>query len=167
MLAAFLLRRDARKTMPTLEHPLIEFRSSSIDGLGGFARADIRSGQQLIEYFGERITKEESQRRCERGNAFIFSLDEQFDLDGSGERNLARLLNHSCAPNAETISSEGGIWIVACRDIGVGEEITFDYGYDLEDYRSHPCYCRAPECLGYIVSAEFASHLRQQGIKAP
>lgn len=32
--------------------------------------------------------------------------------------------------------------------------------YDLEDYRDYPCHCGAPDCVGYIIAAEFFDHLR-------
>ena len=59
----------------------IVFRSSAIHGTGGFARADIPVGTRLIEYVGERISKAEALRRCESNNPYIFSLDDEFDLD--------------------------------------------------------------------------------------
>jgi SET domain-containing protein len=51
---------------------------------------------------------------------------------------------------------------VARRYIRAGEEITFNYGYDLEDYREHPCRCGADGCAGYIVAAEFFEHVKWQ-----
>jgi len=38
------------------------------------------------------------------------------------------------------------------RDIEPGEEITFNYGYDLESYEEHSCQCGAPNCAGYGVT---------------
>ena len=55
---------------------------------------------------------------------------------------------------------DGRIWIVAGRDIRAGEEITFNYGYDIESYREHPCHCGAPQCVGYIVAEEFFEDVR-------
>ena len=74
----------------------------------------------------------------------------------------ARFLNHSCAPDCEAELENGRIWIVAKRDIKAGEELTFNYGYDLDDYRNHPCRCGAPDCAGHIVAEEFFDHVRKQ-----
>lgn len=134
---------------------LVEFKPSPIHGMGGFARVELPSGTRVLEYVGERIDKRESLGRCMRGESFIFHLDEQWDLDGNVEWNPARFLNHSCAPNCEAEFIDGRIWIMTLRAVARGEELTFNYGYDLEDYREHPCRCGSPDCVGYIVAAEF------------
>jgi len=138
----------------------IRIAPSPIHGQGGFATRFLSKGAPVIEYVGERITKAESLRRCEAQNWFIFGLDEDFDLDGNVECNPARFLNHSCAPNCEAVCHDGRVWIVAWRDIQPSEEITFNYGYDLEDYEEHPCQCGARECVGYIVAQDFFAHIK-------
>ena len=144
------------------ETALVCFRQSAIHGIGGFAKADIVAGTRVIEYIGETITKAESLRRCESNNEYIFSLDDMYDLDGNVPWNSARFLNHSCDPNCEAKPDDGCIWIVARRDIRAGEEITFNYGYDLEDYQEHPCRCGAARCIGYMVAPEFHEHVKWQ-----
>jgi hypothetical protein len=144
------------------ETALVCFRQSAIHGIGGFAKADIVAGTRAIEYVGEEITKAESLRRCESNNEYIFSLDDMYDLDGNVPWNSARFLNHSCDPNCEAKPDDGCIWIVARRDIRAGEEITFNYGYDLEDYQEHPCRCGAARCIGYMVAPEFHEHVKWQ-----
>jgi SET domain-containing protein len=138
---------------------LLEIRPSPIQGQGAFAASEIPSGSPVVEYCGEPISKQESIRRCAEGNAFIFYLNEEQDLDGSVAWNPARFLNHSCAPNAQAERRDGRIWLVARRLIRAGEEVTFDYGYDLESFREHPCACGSPGCVGYIVAEEYHSHL--------
>jgi len=139
----------------------IRIAPSPIHGRGGFAARSMPRDARVVEYAGERISKAESLRRCEAQNWFIFGLDEEFDLDGNVEWNPARFLNHSCAPNCEAVCEEGRVWIVALRDIRPGEEITFNYGYDLTDYREHPCRCGAPGCAGYMVAEELFEHVRK------
>jgi SET domain-containing protein len=137
----------------------VTFRSSAIHGLGGFASKIIPSGTRIIEYVGENISKSEAVRRCAAGNEYIFSLSETEDLDGNVTWNPARLLNHSCSPNCEVEIAEGRIWLVSIREIAAGEEITFNYGYDLEDYQNYPCRCGSPGCVGYIVAEAFFDHV--------
>ena len=74
---------------------------------------------------------------------------------------MARFVNHSCEPNCEAELSDGQVWIIAGRDIAAGEEVTYNYGYDLVDYREHPCRCGAASCVGYIVAEEFFPSLRR------
>ena len=138
----------------------IELRESPIHGTGGFAACNIPAGTKVVEYVGRKIDKQESQRQCELENSYIFTLDGEFDLDGNVDWNPARLLNHSCAPNCEALEDSGRIWIVALRNIPAGEELTFNYNYDLVDYREHPCRCGAATCVGYILAEEFFSALR-------
>lgn len=138
-----------------------EARASGIHGSGLFALRQIRKGARIIEYLGEKISKEESDRRgVERmkeaeksggGSVYVFELDDETDLDGAFEWNLARLANHSCSPNCEAQNIDGRIWILALRTIRPGEELTFDYGYDISFYEDHPCRCGSPDCVGYIV----------------
>jgi hypothetical protein len=91
---------------------------------------------------------------------YIFEIDDEFDLNGNVDWNPARFLNHACAPNCESELDEGRIWILALRDIPAGEELTFNYGYGLEDHHEHPCHCGAPACVGFIVAEEFFDRFR-------
>lgn len=136
-------------------------KDSGIHGKGAFARAQIRARTDIVEYLGEKISKAESLARCEANNAFIFTLDDKFDLDGDVDWNPARFFNHSCGPNCDAESREGHIWIVARRDIAAGEELTFNYGYDLESYNEYPCSCGSAECAGYMVAEEYFDHVRK------
>lgn len=135
---------------------------SPIHGLGVFATSEIPAGEKILEYVGERITKTESLIRCAASNAFIFALDDQWDLDGNVDWNPARFMNHSCVPNCDAVWRDGGIWIVSRRSLTPGEELTFNYGYDLESYREYPCGCRSPGCAGFMVAEEFLEHVRRQ-----
>lgn len=139
-------------------------RSSSIHNRGIFARKDIGKDDPIIEYLGEKITKAESQRRGDALHAkskktggaavYIFTLNKKFDLDGAKGRNPARYINHSCAPNCEAYIGRGRIWIHALRDIKEGEELTYNYGFDVDTWEDHPCRCGSERCIGYIVAED-------------
>jgi len=144
------------------EDNLYEIKSSLIHGTGLFARADIATGTHVLEYVGERVTKEESLRRRLEDNFFVFTVTDEFDIDGAVDWNPARFINHSCAPNCEAEMKDEHIWIIALRDIKAGEELTFNYGYDLEDYEDHPCHCGAPQCLGFMVAEEHFADVRRK-----
>ena len=145
-----------------VENGWLEFRPSLIHGMGAFARIPIARETRLIEYVGQKIDKAESLRRCEANNEYIFTLSDTLDLDGNVEWNPARLINHSCSPNCDAELDGERIWIVANRDIPAGVEITFNYGFDLVDYTEYPCRCGSPECVGYMVDAQFFEHVRRR-----
>ena len=141
------------------ETELVLFKGSWIHGTGGFAKVAVPKGTRILEYVGEKISKGESLRRCELNNEYIFTLNDKEDLDGNVAWNPARLINHSCRPNCEAEKDGDHIWIIAARDIRAGEEITFNYGYDLVDYKDHPCRCGSANCVGYMVAAEYFEHV--------
>jgi len=159
-----------KKPTPGLETPSdapgqVVFRESPIHGTGAAALGCIPAGTRILEYLGRKITKAEASIQCDLGNPYIFELDEVYDLDGDVGWNPARWLNHSCGPNCESLLEEGRIWIVTLREIQSGEELTFNYGYSLNDFKEHPCHCGSAECVGYIVDEEFFAELR--GIAGP
>ncbi len=141
----------------------LKIKRSGIHNKGGFAKIDIPKNQEIIEYVGEKIPKKESEKRCDQtlenakrnsknGLVYMFELNKKYDIDGNVKWNTARWINHSCNPNAEA-QIEGGkrIIIVSKRPIKKGEEITYDYGYDIDCYEDHPCKCGSKNCVGYIV----------------
>ncbi len=142
----------------------IEVRDSGIHGSGVFAAKDTPKETRIMEYLGEHIDKEESEKRAwaqidvakETGGAsvYIFTLDEEWDIDGNFEWNTARLINHSCNPNCETWIEEDQIFVYALRDLKKGEELTFNYGFEADTYEDHPCRCGSEKCVGYIVAKE-------------
>jgi len=152
--------------------PWVEVRDSPIHGRGIYASRDIPSGTRIIEYEGERITKAESERRDEARAAraaaggdpcvYIFEINKRHDLDGHMAWNTARLINHSCDPNCESEKVRGHIWISARRDIKQGEELSFDYGFDVENWQEHPCRCGAKRCVGYIVAKSHRWRLKKR-----
>lgn len=150
------------ETLNQTETEFLVVRQSGIHGTGCFARKDIPAGTRIIEYVGEKITKEEALRQCELNNEYIFGLDEDYDINGNVPWNPARFINHSCDPNCEAEEDEGRIWTVAMRDIRAGEELSYNYGYDLEEYRNHPCACKTSACVGYIVADEHFEAVRRQ-----
>ena len=152
----------SNSSRPRTRSPWASLRRSAIHGRGLYASKAISSGTRIIEYKGERITKTESDRREELrrerarqggdGCVYIFEINKRHDLDGSMDWNTARLINHSCEANCESSNIRGRIWIVATRDIAKGEELTFDYGFGMENWREHPCRCGTRKCAGFIVT---------------
>jgi uncharacterized protein len=160
--AAASMRVKAQSEMPAAQTEWAVFQRSPIHGVGGFARKEVPAGTRILEYVGRRIDKRESLWQCQQNNEYLFTLNDQEDLDGNVPWNPARFINHSCAPNCDALLEKERIWLVANRCLKAGEEITFNYGFDLADYREYPCRCGAPDCVGYIVAEEFFAHVRRQ-----
>lgn len=149
-----------------------EVRGSDIHGRGVYATTFIPKDTRVIEYTGELIDKKESERRAKKQHAkslrsgdaavYIFNLTKNYDLDGNVPWNTARLINHSCSPNCEAFTTGRRIYIHAIRDIHPGEELSFDYGFDVDCFEDHPCRCGAQDCVGYIVSREQWEELRKR-----
>jgi uncharacterized protein len=129
--------------------------TSRIAGRGLFTAQAIKRGTRIIQYTGEKIPKGESDKRLAAGNDYIFQLNERYDIDGKVLRNKARYINHSCAPNCTVQMTTRTIWIVALRDITAGEELTYNYGYELDDAPTHPCTCGAENCCGSILAPQY------------
>lgn len=150
---------------------LCEVQGSSIHGRGVYATRKIPAATKIIEYVGELIDKKESERRAwaqhakaqSHGDAavYIFTLTDKWDIDGDVPWNTARLINHSCDPNCEAWIEGKRIFIHSLRDIEAGEELTFDYAFDVECYEDHPCLCGRDGCIGYIVGREQWPRLRE------
>ena len=166
------LIRKMRKLWQRGESELCEVRGSAIHGRGVYATRDIPGQSEIIEYTGELVDKKESERRAwaqaeraeKTGDAavYIFTLDDEWDIDGDVPWNTARLINHSCDPNCEAWIIRGRIYIYSLRPIRAGEELTFDYGFDIDCHEDHPCRCGKEGCVGYIVSRDQWPELRRR-----
>ncbi|GAA5861227.1 hypothetical protein JCM1840_003122 [Sporobolomyces johnsonii] len=161
-------------------------------GFGIKTMVPIRKGQFVIEYRGEIISRDESYRRVlvdykDRNDYHIMDYD-GFEVIDAGQRgNSSRFINHSCGPNCHVVRwrlagvEEYQMGIFALRDIAVGEELSYNYGWqnfvDLQKQKSSSssskpddnanadaaaassdlarqrCFCGSPVCSGYLGAA--------------
>jgi SET domain-containing protein len=113
-------------------------------GLGFFTLVPIRAEKRIIEYVGIILTAEETRKKSGK---YLMALDDEYFIDGSPRTNLARYINHSCAPNAKAYRTGVRVWIWSLRDIAAGEEITYDYGKKYFEDFIQPKGCRCAKCL--------------------
>jgi SET domain-containing protein len=145
------------------KHPLVQVRESAIHGTGVFALRRIAKGTRIIEYVGERVSHAEADRRYEDkdvadNHTFLFIVDGRTVVDAGVGGNEARFINHSCAPNCETVIEDRRIFIDALRTIEPGEELSYDYQIqreaddppDIEEIFG--CRCGAPGCRGTMLA---------------
>ncbi|XP_047528678.1 histone-lysine N-methyltransferase 2C-like [Vanessa atalanta] len=133
---------------------------SKIQGLGLYAARDLEKHTMVIEYIGEIIRSElseirEKQYEAKNRGIYMFRLDERRVVDATLSGGLARYINHSCQPNcvAETVEVDRHVRIIifAKRRIARGEELAYDYKFDIED-DAHKimCMCGAPNCRKWM-----------------
>lgn len=103
----------------------VEVKTSSIEGLGIFAAQSFCTGQRIRQINVVREVTSTSPLREELGERA-----DHCDYPNGKVVLLGppdRYVNHSCDPNAYVLYECDGCFLVARRDIVVGEEITCDY----------------------------------------
>ncbi len=133
--------------------------------MGVYAVAPIKKGKRILEYIGERISHDEADRRYEKkgaddGHTFLFIASNRTVIDATGGGNVARYINHSCAPNCETVIEKSRVFVEAIRDIKPGDELGYDYQLTWystdapEDLALYACRCGAKQCRGTMLDRE-------------
>jgi hypothetical protein len=116
-------------------------------GLGLFATKPIKKGTKIVRYFGPLLdSKKKADDAVE--NKYLFELNDRWTIDGSIRENVARYINHSCRPNAESDVKprKKKIFIRAIKNIEPGEEINYDYGTDYFKAYLKPIGCKCESC---------------------
>ena len=144
-------------------------RRSAIHGTGVFATAPIAKGERIIEYRGERRTHDDvdagDEGSAESGHTFLFTLNDEYVIDGARRGNVAKWINHSCAPNCDSIIEEAEgddrtkdrVFIEAKKAIRPGEELTYNYGITLGEPHTARlkkiwgCMCGQKNCTGTML----------------
>ncbi|KAK4685244.1 hypothetical protein P7C73_g4912, partial [Tremellales sp. Uapishka_1] len=116
-------------------------------GFGLFADEDIKTGDFVIDYRGEVVSKRichsmfqdrMNDQYAGETNFYALAYDQDEYLDSGMKGNEARFINHGCEPNLEVLrfqllgdgSEEYEIGMWAIRDIAKGEELFYDYNFE-------------------------------------
>lgn len=102
----------------------ISVRPSRIHRWGVVAEETIPVNRRVIQYTGERVSRQAVERRPERSREYLFTLNRYWFLDGAVGGSVAEYINHSCDPNLRARLQEGNIWYVSRRAIEPAEELT-------------------------------------------
>lgn len=150
---------------------LVTKAKSKLHGWGLFAKVPIKDGQKIIQYHGRSISYDECDEiTCrrqkagaakDRAYAFVFQVTKDYFIDGNIPGNLAKHINHSCKPNCESYTYRREVWIRALRDIKPGEELTFDYGFDILEAMGSPCACGEKECVGFVMDKAYRAYFKK------
>ena len=123
---------------------------SPIDGQGVFAAEPIPGRLKIGEIRGESVSVADARIRATRHERImIVEVSARRAIDFSRSSDPMRYTNHSCAPNARLTIRQGRVEFYALRAIGIGEEITVDYGETHHEGRL-ACRCGAPGCVGRL-----------------
>lgn len=134
-------------------------------GLGLFATQPIKKGVKIIRYFGPLLdSKNEKHDAIE--NKYLFQISKRWTVDGSVRKNVARYINHSCKPNAESDvnPAKKKIIIRSIKKIEPGEEINYDYGTEYFKEYLKPIGCKCDACEK--KRAKKRAKLRAEKVKA-
>ncbi|KHN41990.1 Histone-lysine N-methyltransferase EZ3 [Glycine soja] len=115
---------------------------SDVIGWGAFAKNPISKNVCLGEYTGELIPPKEAEKRgklYDRINtSFLFNLNDQASwvIDAFRMGDKLKFANHSSKPNCYAkvmlVGGDHRVGIFARENIKAGDEIFYDYGYDLD-----------------------------------
>jgi len=153
----------------TDKHLKIALHRSKIHGNGVAVIKPLKKGEEIVEYTGKIRTHDavdDDYGDKDDGHTFLFTLNDEFVIDGNIHGNIARWINHGCDPNCEAFiveDPEGDkrkdrVVICAKRNIIVGEELTYDYDIEVdeaitpEEKKLWACRCGAPNCKGTMLT---------------
>jgi len=151
-----ILARETQAKISKASPFKLRVRRSGIHRLGVFAAQNIPSGRKVIEYAGERISRQETRRRFLEGSPgrspslyYLAALDSYWTIDGGAGGVGAELINHSCEPNLRLRKLRRRLWLISLRRIRAGEELAFDYRYEKTGKKLR-CHCGSRKCRGTV-----------------
>ncbi|TKA56559.1 hypothetical protein B0A49_10806 [Cryomyces minteri] len=138
----------------------VEVMHTGDRGYGVRANRTFEPGQIIVEYAGEIITLEESDRRMNeeyKNNEcyYLMAFEQDMIIDAT-RGSIARFVNHSCEPNCGMVK-----WRVdgkprmalfaGEKGIMTGAELTYDYNFDPYSQKNiQQCRCGTASCRGVL-----------------
>ena len=150
-------------------NPKLCFKKIPKVGGGVFTNGKIKRGEIVAIFGGYIMTrKEESLLPKElNDNGIFISETLVLGVRKKSELELASYFNHSCNPNC---GFNGQIFLVAMRNISVGEDMTFDYAMVLHRSKgsraySMNCFCKSQNCRKVITDNDWKDKILQKKYK--
>lgn len=112
------------------------------------AREAISKGELIVVWSGALVDGTELATLPQNVRRYSLQVEDNHYLVSLSDCEPPDYVNHSCAPNS---GLSGQITLVAMRDIGPGEEITYDYAMsDGSNYDEFTCGCGTVHCRGRV-----------------
>ena len=125
---------------------------ADLDGWGSCAAEPVAAGETVAAFGGRCVSREQL---ADVGSELTHAVqidDDLFIVTEIGSP-PGETIAHSCSPNCGIV---GGILVVAMRDIGPGEPLSFDHamtmGCDLHEFR---CACGSPTCRQVVTGRDW------------
>jgi hypothetical protein len=136
-------------------------------GLGLFATQPIKKGTKIIRYFGPLLDSKKKKDDAVE-NKYLFQLNDRWTIDGSVRKNVARYINHSCKPNAESDVNprKKRVIIRSIKKIEAGDEINYDYGTEYFKAYLKPIGCKCDSCEKKRAKKKAESRAEKAALKA-
>jgi len=140
--------------------PLAEMRPTPGAGYGASAVAPIEAGTIVACFGGALMNRARFDAMPAERRSRSIQIDDDAFLLGPVEREPGDAVNHSCDPNC---GMGGAAQVVAMRDIGIGEALTFDYAMaDGSDYDEFDCACGTSLCRRRVSGTDWTNPELQQ-----
>lgn len=136
-------------------------------GLGLFATQPIKKGTKIVRYFGPLLDSKKKKDDAVE-NKYLFQLNDRWTIDGSVRKNVARYINHSCKPNAESDVNprKKRVIIRSIKKIEAGDEINYDYGTEYFKAYLKPIGCKCDSCEKKRAKKKAEARAEKAALKA-
>ncbi|TLD25730.1 SET domain-containing protein [Venturia nashicola] len=138
----------------------VEVMRAGERGHGVRAMRPFEPHQIIVEYCGEIITQDESDRRMNndykgKNDYYLMTFKDSLIIDAT-RGSICRFVNHSCEPNCYVemwkVNGEPRMGLFAGEDgIFTGEELTYDYNFEVySEDNVQVCLCGSENCRGIL-----------------
>ena len=122
----------------------VSVKESKTQGKGVFALHDFKKGDVVLQIDDSHVVEDE---------ANLTSEQHELELDYLADKTVVmqepeKYINHSCDPNTYVKTRNGVREVLAMRDIGQGQEITYDYSINGDNDGTFSCTCGTARCRG-------------------
>ena len=133
--------------------PKAQMRVTPGKGSGSFVVSKISKGEMVASFGGNVIDQSElANYSADRVSRSLQLNSDTYLLSGNNPE-AGDMINHSCKPNCGIAGTSS---VQAIRDIGIEEELTFDYAMsDSSQYDEFICACGKEKCRQKITGLDW------------